>query len=66
MHDFYCMSCRQQVTASVRAFAEKTFKDGSETAKNVNVFSLESFPLYGNTSEAGALHDIPPKNRFFR
>ena len=28
-------------------FAEKTFTDGSETAKNVNVFSLESFPQYG-------------------
>ena len=28
-------------------FAEKTLTDGSETAKNEKVFSLESFPLYG-------------------
>ena len=29
-------------------FVEKTFIGGSKTAKFVNVFSLESFPLYGN------------------
>ena len=28
-------------------FEEKTFVGGSKTAKFVNVFSLESFPLYG-------------------
>ena len=28
-------------------YLEKTVTDGSETAKNVNVFSLERFPLYG-------------------
>ena len=28
-------------------FVEKTFTGGSKTAKFVNVFSLESFPLYG-------------------
>ena len=28
-------------------FAEKTFTFSHETAKFVNVFSLESFPLYG-------------------
>ena len=30
-------------------FEEKTFAGGSKTAKFVNVFSLESFPLYGNS-----------------
>ena len=29
-------------------FAEKTYTDGSETVKNVNVFSLKSFPLYSS------------------
>ena len=33
-------------------FAEKTFTDGSETAKNAKVFSLESFPLCGNYDSA--------------
>ena len=28
-------------------FEEKTFAGGSKTTKFVNVFSLESFPLYG-------------------
>ena len=28
-------------------FVEKTFTGGSKTAKFVNAFSLESFPLYG-------------------
>ena len=28
-------------------FEEKTFMDGPKTMKFVNVFSLESFPLYG-------------------
>ena len=28
-------------------FTEKTFADDSETAKNVKVFFLETFPLYG-------------------
>ena len=28
-------------------FKEKTFANGSKTAKFMNVFSLESFPLYG-------------------
>ena len=28
-------------------FKEKTFAGGSETAKSVNVFYLESFPLSG-------------------
>ena len=27
-------------------FAEKTFADGSDTAKNAKVFSLQSFPLF--------------------
>ena len=34
-------------------FADKTFTDGSETAKNVKVFSLESFPLSGNCEQNG-------------
>ena len=29
-------------------FTEKTFVTGSKTAKFVNIFSLESFALYGN------------------
>ena len=29
-------------------FVEKTFAGDSKTAKFVKVFSLESFPLYGN------------------
>ena len=36
--------------------AEKTFTDGSETAENVTVFSLESIPLYnifGNNFQGG-------------
>ena len=28
---------------------EKTFTDGSQTSKFTKGFSLESFPLYGNT-----------------
>ena len=32
-----------------RNFAEKTFADGSETAKNAKLFSLEGFPLYGTS-----------------
>ena len=35
-------------------FVEKTFADGSKIVKLVNVFSLESFQLYGNL-------DIQPK-----
>ena len=33
-----------------QTFVEKTFTDGSQTAKIVNVFSLESFPPYDTTS----------------
>ena len=29
-------------------FMKKTFTGGSKTAKFINVFSLESFPLYSN------------------
>ena len=29
-------------------FMEKTFVDGSQTSKSTKVFSLKSFPLYGN------------------
>ena len=29
-------------------FMEKTFTDDSQTSKSAKVFSLESFPLYGN------------------
>ena len=32
-------------------FVEKTFADGSRTSKLAKVFSLESFPLYGNSLE---------------
>ena len=31
-------------------FVEKTFTDGSQTAKFMKIFSLESFPLYGTES----------------
>ena len=31
-------------------FEEKTFAGGSKTAKFMNVFSLESFPLYGTAT----------------
>ena len=37
----------QRAHCGLQNFAEKTFTDGSETAKTAQVFSLESFPLYG-------------------
>ena len=40
-------------------FMEKTFAVGSITTKLVNVFSLESFPLYGNTKLNVALGAAP-------
>ena len=36
-------------------FEEKTFAGGSKTAKSVNVFFLESFPLYSSML-SGYLH----------
>ena len=43
------MDCSGPIIMWVRPqnFAEKTFTDGSETAKDAKVFYLESIPLYG-------------------
>ena len=38
-------------------FVEKTFTSGSKTTKFVNIFSLESFPLYGSYNIAACMHD---------
>ena len=44
-------------------FAEKTFKNSHKTVKFVKVFSLKSFPLYGNHTEhvheCLMVHDTP-------
>ena len=36
-----------RVSVQNKNFAEETFVDGSETAENAKVFSLEGSPLYG-------------------
>jgi hypothetical protein len=41
------MAAHRNNISAHKMFAEKTFANGSETAKNAKVFSLESFPLYG-------------------
>ena len=41
-------------------FMEKTFTGGSKTAKYVNVFSLENFPLYVTLTPTALLNS--PKN----
>ena len=45
-------------------FVEKTFAGNSKTAKFVNVFSLESFPLYGMRLNT-VLHNAVIINRNF-
>ena len=40
----FTMYCRP----SLKTMAEETFADRHKTAKFAKVFSLESFPLYGN------------------
>jgi hypothetical protein len=37
---------------------DKTFTGGSQTTKFVNVFSLESFPLYGVQHSGGTIQDL--------
>ena len=40
----------QQLILAMPLFAEKTFTDVTRSTKFAKVFSLESFPLYGNSS----------------
>ena len=42
-----CSGASNYYVGGPQTFEEKTFTDDSETAKNVEVFSLDSVPLYG-------------------